>query len=121
MRLYIKEKIDAAHQLYLPNISEEENERRFGKCKNLHGHSWVVEVWLEGEVDSDTGMVVNFVEVKKLIRSFDHKCLNDVVGFLPTAENLALHLAYSIRDLKNVENVKVRVWESEKAYAEVEL
>jgi len=81
----------------------------------MHGHTWVAEVWLEGEVDPETGMVFDFAEVKHYIDLLDHTVLNDVLPkeFLPpTAENLVKYfleipLAY-----------RVRVWESSDAYAE---
>ena len=106
MQLYIQRKFAAAH--YLP--------LHHGKCQHLHGHTWTVEVWMEGDVDSQTGIVVDFGDVKTVIDSLDHTTLNRVlpIEFLPpTAENLVkyflvnLPLAY-----------RVRVWESDNAYAE---
>ena len=100
--LYINRKISAAH--YLPEYE--------GKCSQLHGHTWKIEVWLHGEIQSN-GMVVDFREVKDVIDALDHKCLNDILPN-PTAENLAMYLLKRVPCCR-----KVRVWESDDAYAEV--
>jgi queuosine biosynthesis protein QueD len=100
--LYISRKIAAAH--YLPEYE--------GNCSRMHGHTWKIEVWLHGEVQSD-GMVVDFREVKDVIDELDHKCLNDVLPN-PTSENLALYLLEKVPYCR-----QVRVWESDDAYAEV--
>ena len=106
MKLYLKRKFAAAH--YLPDHP--------GKCRNSHGHTWLAEVWLEGKIDPKTGMVVDFDEVKRVIDTCDHCRLNDVLPqkyLPPTAENLVKYFLEHIR-----EAYRVRVWESEDAYAE---
>ena len=106
MQIYLKRKFAAAH--YLPDHP--------GKCINLHGHTWKVEVWMEGDVDHLTGMVVDFGEVKEQIDFLDHTSLNESLplGFLPpTAENLVKYFLHYIPKA-----YRVRVWESENAYAE---
>lgn len=107
MQLYLKRKFDAAH--FLPSHP--------GKCKNLHGHTWLVEVWAEGEVDPETGMVVDFGDMKTVIDFLDHTALNAVLPeeFLPpTAENLVKYFLEYI-----TEAYRVRVWESDNSYAEM--
>lgn len=107
MQLYLRRKFAAAHSL--PDHQ--------GKCRCTHGHTWLVEVWLEGDVDSKTGMVLDFGEVKKEIDHLDHTDLNDVLPleFLPpTAENL---VKYFITNLPLA--YRVRVWESDDACAEL--
>lgn len=60
------------------------------KCQNLHGHNWKIIVFCESEQLDDNGMVVDFTEIKRKIHDkLDHKHLNDVVDFNPTAENIA--------------------------------
>lgn len=106
MILYMKRKIAAAH--YLPDHK--------GACRHLHGHTFLVETWLKGEVDSDTGMVVDFGHVKKVIDELDHQLLNDVLPneyLPPTAENL---VRYFLRYISSA--YKVRVWESDDCSAE---
>ena len=90
----------AAHYLALPELSDEENLRRFGLSSNAfaHGHNYELEVSVRGPVEPDTGMVVNLNDLKKLIHDqvilpLDFKNLNQQVPFfknrLTTLENLA--------------------------------
>lgn len=74
---------DAAH--HLPNY--------LGKCKNIHGHRWQVDVTVSGEKNKHTGMVIDFSKLTQIIENYietyyDHHNLNDVL-INPTAENLA--------------------------------
>lgn len=60
------------------------------KCRDLHGHNWHVKVCCRSERLNKAGMVVDFTHIKKRIHDrLDHKCLNDVLDFNPTAENIA--------------------------------
>ena len=60
------------------------------KCQNVHGHNWVITVYCRAENLNTDGMVCDFTHIKNLIHgSLDHKHLNDVLPFNPTAENLA--------------------------------
>ena len=90
----------SSHRLFNPNYSDEKNYKIFGKCsnENYHGHNYELEVAVEGNIDPDTGMVINFVDLKKIIEDeivekLDHKNLNVDVDFLAgritTAENMA--------------------------------
>jgi 6-pyruvoyltetrahydropterin/6-carboxytetrahydropterin synthase len=89
----------ASHRYYRPEWSEEENARVFGLCAlpNGHGHNYTLEVSVAGEPDTDTGMVINLVDLKAAVDGvlvqFDHKHLNlDTPYFqdaIPTTENLA--------------------------------
>ncbi|MCL2374968.1 MAG: 6-carboxytetrahydropterin synthase [Firmicutes bacterium] len=73
--------ISAAHSLKLSYKS---------KCAFVHGHNWVIDVFLRSEKLNQDGMIVDFDHIEeKLIKLLDHKLLNDVVPFNPTAENLA--------------------------------
>ena len=109
-----KERFNAAHKLFNPNWSEEKNEEVFGKCanKNWHGHNFDLYVTVKGEVDPDTGFVVNLKELSRIINllvidKLDHKNLNLDVDFmegkLASTENLAMEiwnqLYPSVRDL----------------------
>ena len=91
----------AAHRLHSPHLDDAENRRLFGKCNhpNGHGHNYVVEVIVRGEIDPRSGIVMNLAELKhileeRVLTDFDHKNLNvDVVDFEgvnPTAENIAV-------------------------------
>ena len=93
-----RESFNAAHQLSDPGLSDEENQRLFGKCANLHGHNYVLEVVVAGEVDRATGYVLDLkllsdVIGRQVIRDVDHRNLNTDVpwlkGRVPSTENLA--------------------------------
>ena len=73
--------ISAAHSLNLDYESP---------CNNLHGHNWIIEVYCRNITLNENGMVIDFSEIKKRIcGNIDHKNLNDVFYFNPTAENIA--------------------------------
>lgn len=110
---------DAAH--YLPRYE--------GKCKDLHGHHWVVEVAITGHINPNTGMVVDFAWLKKALeaevtRRFDHTSLNDVFDN-PTAEHIAQHIFNQIKTEwiqgpdEPIQLAWVKVWETEDSYAVV--
>ncbi len=107
----------AAHRL--------ENYR--GKCENLHGHNWKVEITVESEQLDDTGLAMDFTELKayagEIMEKFDHKNLSDLPEFLrrnPTTENIA-RIIYELLEQKlesrNVSIYKVTVAESETSRA----
>ena len=76
--------ISAAHRLELDYES---------KCTNFHGHNWIVDVYLKSKELNPNGMIMDFTHIKKkVLDKFDHKVINDVVDFNPTAENLAKHI-----------------------------
>ena len=80
--------VSAAHKLKLSYES---------KCTQLHGHNWIIDVYLRSETLNDDGMVMDFTHIKKVIQEkFDHKVINDVVDFNPTAENLAKYICDSL-------------------------
>jgi 6-pyruvoyltetrahydropterin/6-carboxytetrahydropterin synthase len=124
-----RESFNAAHQLRDPGLSDEENQRLFGKCANLHGHNYVLEVVVAGEIDQATGYVVDLKELsdvicRRVIRDVDHRNLNTDVpwleGCIPTAENLALMFWERVRsELPEGSLRSVRLWETDKNWAEV--
>jgi len=124
-----RETFNAAHQLWDPEKSDEDNRRLFGKCANLHGHNYVVEVVVAGDVDQATGYVwdlkaLSDVISKQVIQDVDHRNLNTDVpwlkGRIPTTENLVqafwerLHVEFPDGLLRSV-----RVWETDKNWAEI--
>ena len=90
--------LSASHRLHTDVLSADENRVAYGKCNNPngHGHNYVIEVLVGGQVDSDTGMVVNLVDLdeamqKTVVGRFDHTNLNLdplFVNQVPTTENL---------------------------------
>lgn len=84
---YVKKRMEiaGAHNLELDYDS---------KCLNLHGHNWIVTVYMESETLDQNGMVMDFTHIKKKIHDkLDHQYVNDVVDFNPTAENMAKWIA----------------------------
>lgn len=124
-----RESFSAAHQLCDPGLSDEENRRLFGKCANLHGHNYVLEVVVAGEVDQASGYVLDLKVLSdimngQVIRDVDHRNLNTDVpwltGRIPTAENLAVTFWERLQpELPEGLLRSVRVWETDKNWAEV--
>ena len=96
-----REHFNAAHRLYNPQYSDEKNRATFGKCSlpHYHGHNYELEIKVVGEVDPETGYVIDLKVLSDLVNEvvlerFDHKNLNvDTVEFKslnPTAENIAI-------------------------------
>lgn len=94
-------RFSAAHRLHADSLSEGENLKIFGQCNNIygHGHNYELKVTIRGEIDPETGMVMNLTDLRKdmeelVINHVDHKHLNHDIDFLkevnPTAENLAV-------------------------------
>jgi 6-pyruvoyltetrahydropterin/6-carboxytetrahydropterin synthase len=113
----------ASHRLHSEKLSEEENNRVYGKCNNPygHGHNYVVEVSVSGTVDSATGMIVNLTDLDRfvqgeVIEAFDHKSLNeDVEAFrttVPTTENLCKEIFQRLKHLPLAKLERVRIEET---------
>ena len=85
------------------------------KCENLHGHNWIIQIFAEAEKLDENGMVIDFARVKKEIHDFlDHKYLNELFDFNPTAENMAYWIAHKVSGMsENATCYKVSVQESE--------
>ena len=122
-------RFSCGHKLYNEKLSKEENFKLYGKCSNEngHGHEYKLEVYIEGEVDKETGFVMNLNELDKVIfevlEEIDHKFLNYDVDFfkdkLPTTENLLLFLKMKLKPkLKNLK--KLRIFETENNIFEIE-
>jgi 6-pyruvoyltetrahydropterin/6-carboxytetrahydropterin synthase len=103
-----KAHFNAAHRLYRPEWSDEKNNAVFGKCNNpnFHGHNYELIVSVFGEIDQETGFVIDMKILKDLIRheieeALDHKNLNVEVPELknlnPTAENIAVVIWNKLR------------------------
>jgi 6-pyruvoyltetrahydropterin/6-carboxytetrahydropterin synthase len=124
-----RESFNAAHQLRDPRLSDDENRRLFGKCVNLHGHNYTLDVAVSGPVDETTGYVLDLkrlsdVICQQIIRDVDHRNLNTDVpwlaGRIPTAENLALAFWDRLSpELPDGMLRSVRVSETDKNWAQV--
>jgi len=103
-----------------------------GKCENLHGHNWKVEVYVRGEQLDETGMLVDFKDVKEATRGvmtyLDHFNLNELKPFdrelNPSSEHLAGFILHKVGERINSDRVKVykvRVWETPSTSATYEI
>ncbi len=125
-----KEHFNAAHRLNNSNWSDEKNKEVFGVCNNpnYHGHNYELFVKLTGEVDPETGYLIDLkllsdIINRSVISKFDHKNLNlDLIEFKdlnPTAENIAFVIYTMLRseiDLKY--DLKITLYETERNYVE---
>ncbi len=125
-----KEHFNAAHKLYNENWSKEKNEAVFGICSNcnFHGHNYDLYVTVKGEVNPDTGFVMDAKKLGDVIKTniiaqLDHKNLNTQVDFLkgmfPTTENVARAIFYELKPLITEATLhKIKLQETETIYAE---
>jgi 6-pyruvoyltetrahydropterin/6-carboxytetrahydropterin synthase len=130
IRLYKEVSFDASHRLL----------HYQGKCHNLHGHRWKVEIRITGSVDEQTNILVDYNEIKKVVNRFDHQIiLNEKDPMVPRIEEFhpvittpgdptSELLAALIRDAieaeyatsgRNIRVESIRVWESPTCYAEL--
>lgn len=119
----------ASHRLNSDTLTAEENRATYGKCNNPHGHghNYELEVLISGDVDADTGMVVNMVAVdeavrKRVLERFDHVDLNRdplFVNQVPTTENLCRAIFALLDDAFGAAKLQtVRVEETENNFFE---
>jgi 6-pyruvoyltetrahydropterin/6-carboxytetrahydropterin synthase len=121
---------NAAHRLYNPEWSFEKNNEVFGLCNNpnYHGHNYVLEVKVIGEIDPETGYVLDMKILKDIIDTevlnrFDHKNLNldtqEFKNLNPTAENIATVVYNLIRaKLDPQYDLYIRLWETDRNIVE---
>jgi len=105
MKLKIKGEFDAAHKL----------KNYEGKCHNLHGHTYKYEIEVVGDIDPQTGMIVDFGKLKSDIEIFDHDYINTYKDLEdnPTAENIVEWLVYRIEKIYNIKVVRFELWETQ--------
>jgi len=100
---------DSAHKLDWHN----------GKCKNLHGHTYRLQVWVKGSL-TEEGIVLDFKELDKIVKEeviniLDHKFLNEVIEN-PTAENMCIWIWNHLKEKLNY-IYEIRLWETPKSFA----
>ena len=127
--LYITRKVtfSAAHRLHNLKLSDKENKNIFGECNNPngHGHNYVLEVTVRGNVPDKTGMVIDLKDLKiiiteNIVEKVDHKYLNKDVDFMsdiiPTAENLVIQFWKILKKAlleNNTELYELKLYETE--------
>lgn len=132
MRAYFgrRYRFSASHRLHTDALSAEENYAVYGKCNHPHGHghNYIVEVRVGGNVDAETGMVCNLVELDACVRKevldvFDHTNLNlqeCFRGVVPTTENVCMEIHRRMkRAFQTAEIVALRVEETNNNFFEI--
>lgn len=127
---YRKAHFNAAHRIYRPDWSDEKNKEVFGLCSNphYHGHNYDLEVRVTGEVDPETGYLIDLKDLKDIIKEhvedhLDHKNLNVEVpefkDLIPTAEHIC-YVIYNIlrKQLDDKYDIGVRLWETPRNFVE---
>jgi len=128
--IYKEVQIDASHRLL----------HYKGKCANLHGHRWKVEVWIEGEPDATTKILIDYNLIKQIIGKYDHQiilnrddpmvpCIEKFQHVMttpgdPTSELLAVLIRDDLYEVCRAQGIqaaipKIRVWESPNSFAEL--
>ncbi|GGH83218.1 6-pyruvoyltetrahydropterin/6-carboxytetrahydropterin synthase [Pullulanibacillus pueri] len=132
--LYLSRKMmfSSAHSYRIEAWSEEKNQAIFGPCSNLHGHGhdYTLEVMVRGELDADSGIVVNITDIDKIMKSFvnetlDGKFLNKQVPYfethIPTTENLVSYIWEGLeQQFTHCELYKIRLRENDFLFSEKE-
>ena len=119
----------AAHRLHIPDLSDADNQRLFGLCDNpnYHGHNYEIEVSVSGDVDPQTGYVVDLGTIKQIVESevitlLDHKNLNldveQLRGVNPTAENIVVVIWKLLEGKLPSDLTKIVLWETPRNYVE---
>jgi 6-pyruvoyltetrahydropterin/6-carboxytetrahydropterin synthase len=128
--VFRKEHFNAAHRLHNPNWDEATNKQVFGKCNlpHYHGHNYELVVQVTGEIDVQTGYVMDMKVLSDLIdeqvlERFDHKNLNldtdEFRNLNPTAENIAVVIYNILRlHISNDKELKIRLYETERNFVE---
>jgi len=128
--VFRKSVFNAAHRLYRKDWSDDKNREVFGLCANAHyhGHNYRLDVKVTGEIDPETGYVIDLRELDGLIKNevierFDHRNLNldcpEFKDLNPTGENIIVIIYTLLRKrLPEKFSLQVRLWETEKNYFE---
>jgi 6-pyruvoyltetrahydropterin/6-carboxytetrahydropterin synthase len=116
---------NSAHRLFRTDWSDEKNEAVFDKCNNpnYHGHNYTLEVWVSGEVDTETGYLIDLKILKTIIQKeiidrFDHRNLNldcpEFEHLNPTSENIAAVIYRLMRQAMDKKyELSITLWETD--------
>ncbi|PHS61713.1 MAG: 6-pyruvoyl tetrahydrobiopterin synthase [Flavobacterium sp.] len=122
--VYRKSHFNAAHRLYRKDWDDTKNQSVFGKCNNpnFHGHNYELEVGITGEINPETGFLIDIEKLKKIIKEevedyLDHKNLNiDIPEFKnlnPTMENISVLIWNKLRNrLEEYYQISVKLYET---------
>ena len=121
---------NAAHRVHNPALSDDENKRLFGKCNNpnWHGHNYILDVSVTGEVSPKTGYVVDLSKLKEVVNrevidKVDHRNMNVEVDFMrgriPTTENIVVAMWNVLAPaVAPARLTKLKLWETDNNSAE---
>ena len=125
-----RERFSAAHRVFKPELSDEENFRLYGQCSNpnWHGHNYILEVIVAGEVDPETGYLLDLKLLKEIVHKnvidkMDHKNLNletdFLKGIIPSAENLTIAIWNQlVNKVPKGKLYSIKLYETENNYFE---
>lgn len=125
----------SGHVLWRDDWDQETNEKVFDKCSRQHGHNYSLTVAVSGDIDGETGMIINYYQLTEIVNrlivdKWDHRMLNDLEPFkngmtdgplLPTAENMVFVVLEILKQEFNLSlchPTKIRVQETDKTFAE---
>jgi len=123
-------RFNAAHRVHNPALSDQENAAIFGKCNNpnWHGHNYILDVSVEGDIDDRTGYVFDLGALKQIVEreivdKVDHRNFNLDVDFMesviPTSENIVVAFWRLLNDrVKPARLARLVLWETENNYVE---
>lgn len=125
-----REVFSASHRLFNPNLTDEQNLEVYGKCSNSngHGHNYILEVVVKGEIVPETGYLIDLKDLKQIIienvtSKLDHSNLNIDVDFLkgmiPTSENMVVAIWEQLKNkIPRGELYSIKLYETENNYVE---
>ena len=121
-------RFSASHRLFVEDLSDEENFAIFDKCANPagHGHDYSVEVAIRGEIDDETGMIVNRIDFEKqaapIIEELNYKWIDRDIPFfqknISTVENIGKYLWQKFTEIIPGKLDHIKIWENPKSYFE---
>jgi len=125
-----REVFSASHRLTNPELSDDENDAIYDKCNNQygHGHNYILEVTVVGEINPKTGYVIDLKKLKSIVREkviskVDHRHFNFDIdfmkGIIPTVENIAIGIwKLLVNEISEGKLYSVKLYETENNYAE---
>jgi 6-pyruvoyltetrahydropterin/6-carboxytetrahydropterin synthase len=123
-------RFSASHRLFNPRWTKHRNLEVFGKCTRLHGHNYLMEIQVRGRLGGESGMLINFTELSRIVHSrvvdyLDHRDLNqdipELKGQVPTVENLIVLCRDRLKSglPRGVKLGGLRLFETENCWAEL--
>jgi len=114
-KFFIRDKITLHTEIVIDSAHRLVNYQ--GECSRIHGHTWKVDVWIQGKIeDKDViGILFDFGKIKIIKEKLDHRFLNDIEPFdkiNPTAENLSLYILEELLEINPILEYRVKIFET---------